>query len=173
MKSCDVRALKNVRVNMSVLDEIEAAKNVITGGSAEVSIDVNEVSLGEPVKVTVRAKVGDLPIDIDQVYVLIRGVEEVTVPNMNEEFEGGCDEVLKKYDDVSAAHQTFEIKTIVANAQKLAANQSYEWQAETMLPDDAQPSPPDQYRKHTYQAFAGLDCFGNDPDSGWVELEVR
>jgi len=157
---------------MSISDEIEAAKNVITGGSAEVSVDVNEVSFGEPVKVTVRAKVGDLPLEIDQVYVLIRGVEEVTVPHMNEEFEGGCDEVLKKYDDVSASHQTFEMKSIVANAQKLAANQSYEWQSEIILPDDAQPPATDQYRQHTYQAFAGLDCFGNDPDSGWVDLTI-
>ena len=30
-----------------------------------------------------------------------------------------------------------------------------------------------RYARHYYQVFAGMDCFGNDPDSGWIRLNVK
>ncbi|MBF0263916.1 MAG: hypothetical protein HQL46_01495 [Gammaproteobacteria bacterium] len=57
-----------------------------------------------------------------------------------------------------------------ADAQELEANQTYEWIVDVELPENAPTIFYGRFCQHSYQAFAGLDCFGNDPDSGWQEL---
>ena len=67
---------------------------------------------------------------------------------------------------------TLEMEVTVAKAGELEANQSVEWTAQIELPQTATPAYKGKFAEHYYQAFAGLDCFGNDPDSGWIRLNV-
>jgi hypothetical protein len=76
----------------------------------------------------------------------------------------------RRVETVRASYQTVNFEITIANAQELEANQSYEWEAEIELPSNAPAVYKGRYCLHTYRAFAGLDCFGNDPDSGWIDL---
>jgi len=86
------------------------------------------------------------------------------------EYDEDDDTVSRRVETVRASHETLDIEIRVAGRQELEPNQSYEWEVEVELPENAQPIFYGNYCTHTYMAFAGLDCFGNDPDSGWLEL---
>ena len=68
---------------------------------------------------------------------------------------------------------TTQLEVSVAEGQVLTANEGYEWTTTIELPSNAQPVYNGKYCKHSYIARTSLDCFGNDPDSGWVELNIE
>ncbi len=144
-------------------------KNAVTGGAAKVYLECEELSLTEPFKVTIKAQTDDAPVKISRVCLRIVGCEEVQVPDVDviydEEGNG-----QRRTETVRASHETVDFEITVAHQQELEANQFYEWETEVELPEDALAIYKGRFCQHTYRAFAGLDCFGNDPDTGWVEL---
>lgn len=154
---------------MGLLDKVKAIKNAVTGGAARVYLDAEELSFDSPFRITVRAQTDDAPVKISRVYVHVRGYEEVRVPDVDVIYEGDGD-AQRRVETVSASNTTIEIESTIAEAQELEANQLYEWEAMIELPSSAPSVFKGRYCQHTYKAFAGLDCFGNDPDSGWIEL---
>ena len=68
--------------------------------------------------------------------------------------------------------RTFYDKVPVAEAQALEAGGKYQWDVEIALPGDGTPSLENDEERHEWRMFAGLDRAGNDPDSGWVTVEV-
>lgn len=154
---------------MGLFDKMKAMKNAVTGGAAKVYLDCEALSFTEPFKVTVRAQTDDAPVKIDRVYLYIKGYEEVEIPDVDVIYEEDG-EANRRVEIVRASNQTIDLDITVADGQELDANESYEWEVEVELPEDAQPVYRGRYCQHTYRAFAGLDCFGNDPDSGWIDL---
>ncbi|AWB66655.1 hypothetical protein C2869_09515 [Saccharobesus litoralis] len=154
---------------MGFFSKLKAVKNVMTGGAAKVYFDSEPLRYNEPFTITVRAEIDDADIDCDRVYLKIKGAEEIEVQDVDVIYDRDGD-VDRRVETIHAQHKTVEMELTVASGQKLEANQSYEWQIQVELPSNA----PNIYRgrhcQHTYYAFAGLDCFGNDPDSGWLEL---
>lgn len=156
---------------MGFLDKLKSIKNVITGGAAEVYIDCEKMSFDEPFRVVIRATTDDAPVKISRVYLKVVGNEEVNVPDVDIEFENNG-EVHRKVENVQAEQQTVNLEITVAEEQELAANQTFEWEVEVELPSNAPQIYKGHFCQHIYVAQAGLDCFGNDPDSGWVELNA-
>lgn len=156
---------------MGFLDKIRTLKNAVTGGGAEVSLDVQPARPGESFEVIVRARIGEDDLDVDRVYVRIRGTETIEIPGIDVVYETGDDEE-RRPETVTAESDTLSHEVEVAGKQTLAANQEYEWKVEAELPADALPGYRGKHCNHGYRVIASLDCFGNDPDSGWVELEV-
>lgn len=154
---------------MGFLDKIKAMKNAVTGGSAKVFLDVDELSFDSPFKITVRAQTNDASVKVNRVYVKVQGLEEIQVPDIDVMYDGDGD-AQRRVETVRASYKTIDIEVTVAEGQELEANQSYEWETEIELPSSAQSVYKGKFCRHTYRAFAGLDCFGNDPDSGWIEL---
>lgn len=150
---------------MSFFDKVKSLKNAITGGAAEVELYCEQVLLGEPFTVHVRVTVGEASIQANKVYLKVHGQEFVRIDTVARDEDGH--EVSKPME--CTAH-TVRLELDVEPAQELEANQAYEWEVEVTLPEDAPPIYHGCHCKHVYRAMAGIDCFGNDPDSGWVEL---
>lgn len=156
---------------MGFFDRVKSLKNAITGGAAKVYVDTGPITFGESFDVVVRVQVDDADVDVSRVYLEIEGREEIEVPDTDVVYEHDGEE-QRRTEIVRAGNVTTEIEVTVAQGQKLEANQGYEWTVTVELPSNAQPPYRGRYCQHSYIARASLDCFGNDPDSGWVELNI-
>lgn len=156
---------------MGFFDKLKAVKNAITGGAAKVYVDCDNFSFDEPFTVTIRVQTDDAPVKMDRAYLYVRGEEQVEVPDTDVIFdeEGGSQ---RRVETVYASHETVKLDITAAEGQELEANQSYQWEVEVELPSNAPLIYRGRYCQHLYSIYAGLDCFGNDPDSGWIELNV-
>ncbi len=154
---------------MGFIDKIKSMKNAVTGGTAKVYLDCERISYTAPFQVIVRAQVGDAPLTINRVYLKIEGSEEIEVPDVDVIYNEEGDS-QRRVETVHALNETVNLETTIANSQELEANSSYEWIADVELPSNAPSIYKGKFCQHIYKAYAGLDTFGNDPDSGWIEL---
>ncbi|WP_087026196.1 hypothetical protein [Thaumasiovibrio subtropicus] len=154
---------------MGFFDSVKSLTNAITGGAATVTLQCDRISFNEPFKVVVTAVTESTSVKLDRVYLYLQGYEEVEVPDVDIEYEDDGD-VRRRTETVRASNETVDLDITVAEAQELEPHQTYEWEVEIELPSDAPKIYRGHYCQHTYRVLAGLDCFGNDPDSGWVEL---
>ncbi len=157
---------------MGFFDTIKSIKNVITGGAADVCIEITPVTFGEPFDVTIKAQLDSADLKIDRVYLEIEGREEIEVPDVDVIYYDN-NEQERRTEIVRAQCLTTSLEIIVDEAQTLNAEQGYEWNVRVELPEEALPLYAGEYCRHYYVARASLDCFGNDPDSGWIELEFN
>jgi len=154
---------------MGLFDKL---KNAVTGGAAKVYIDVGVVTRGEPFQLTVRAQAEDADVKYDRVYLKVEGVEEAEVPDSDIVRDSDGD-THRRREIARARCTTFELESNMAPGGELQANQTGEWTVQVEIPSTANPEFSGRYARHYYQVFAGMDCFGNDPDSGWVRLSVK
>ncbi len=156
---------------MGFFDKVKSIKNAITGGAAKVFVDAESPKMGEPFTVTVRAQSQGATVKYDRVYLYIRGWEEVAVPDIDIAYDEDG-EVRRKQETVRASDTTFNHEMTVSAAGEIAENGSEEWTVQVDIPTSAPPPYRGKYTTHYYEIYAGLDCFGNDPDSGWVKLNI-
>jgi hypothetical protein len=150
----------------------DKVKNAITGGGADVSLEAGPVTPGQPFEVRIRAVVSDSDLETEGVYLDIRGIEAIEVPDVDVVYGSGDNEE-RVTETVTAETRTFSARIDVTGGDTLAANQEFNWTARAELPADSLPKYAGTHCTHRYEARASLDCFGNDPDSGWVELDVQ
>ena len=141
-------------------------KNAVTGGAAEVNVEIGEAVAGEglPVKVVARAQ---STFKINRVYLLVRASEEAVVRDIDVHRDGGLIQ-----EDVHGEIETCNMEINIADAMTLEEGADYEWETTVELPEDVNPTFRGEIIRHTWQLQAGLDAFGNDPDSGWIEFDV-
>jgi hypothetical protein len=156
---------------MGLLDKVKSLKNAVTGGAAKVYVDVQNAKLSEPFEVTVRAQPQGCDVKFDRVYLDLEGIESVEVPDYDFEYEEGG-EKRKKREIVRKSAKTVDLKLTVADAGEIKDGETAEWKIEVNLPDGSIPDFRGRYARHSYRIRAGLDCFGNDPDSGWIDIRV-
>jgi hypothetical protein len=154
---------------MGFFDKVKSMKNALTGGAAKVYVDTETPVMGQPFKVTVRAQSQGAEVKFDRVYLNVRGQEEVSVPDVDVVYDEDGD-ANRKTETVHASCTTFEQEMTVTSGGSIDANGSEEWTIEVTIPENAQPQYQGRYTRHYYEVYAGLDCFGNDPDSGWVQI---
>ncbi len=155
---------------MGFFDKLKAVGNAITGGAANVSIVVDgEPVLGEPFNVIITADVKS-DVKVDKIYLLVKAWEEVKAEGVEIEYEDGEMEVEKEM--VHKVVDTFNAEIAVDGAQELSAGEKYEWVVEVNVPTEHNGTYRGVHARHEWQLFAGLDAFGNDPDSGWVGFEI-
>jgi hypothetical protein len=154
---------------MGFFDKIKSAVNVVTGGAAEVNLSFGEVKFGEPISIHVRA-LAKSDLKIEKVYLQLRGVEEINVDDVDYEDRDGDGDKERTHENVRKQHETYEMEQVISGAQELENGQEYEWTTEIQLPDHLQSPYRGRYCTHSYKIFVGLDAFGNDPDSGWVNI---
>ncbi|MEP3891313.1 MAG: hypothetical protein ABJN69_12710 [Hellea sp.] len=147
-------------------------KNFVTGGGAEVSLEViNQAKRGSPVTLRVTAIIGPADIEIEHVSVKIMGKESVKVPNVN--VAKTVNEIVQsEKKTVEHSENTFQMKDELASDMTLKASQTYTWEAKIDVPEDALPTFIGKNAKHKWQAMASLVMRGNDPDTGWLDFEV-
>ena len=146
-------------------------KNMITGGGAKVTLEVVDPALHQPFTVKINAVVGDADVKIKRVYLKVAGEESVVVKDVEVAVRSG-DEVEIAREDVEGSMLSHDEEIEVDGEQILEAKKEYNWETQVSLPDTALPTFKGLIASHEWRIFAGLDVTGNDPDSGWVELEL-
>ena len=156
---------------MGFFDKVKALKNSITGGAAKVDIESAELVFGQPFTLTVVAQIDDADLKVNNVILKIQAKEAISGLHHETHIRDGEGQSIIQESEVNNTESTLFIELEVADAQVLNANEEYRWEVEVMLPEDAKPVYTGVYCRHYYIAQASLDAFGNDPDSGWLELE--
>jgi len=154
---------------MGLFDKIKSLANQVAGTSAKVALLVEATSVKEPIKVKINAQVKDAPLPIEKVYLYVKSIERIHVPRQN--MPGGNDKNPHSLEMTTDVFQKMEFT--VSNAQTLEGGKSYDWAYEFTLPAGAHPSYNGKYSHHEWQVYAGLDAKGNDPDSGWITMNLR
>jgi hypothetical protein len=157
---------------MGLFDKIKSIANAVSGGAAKVYVEAREAKLRAPFEVTVRAQSQGSDVKYGRVYLKIQSIEKVEVPDIDVAYEEEGT-ILRKRETVGTSANLFAQELTVAGSGMIKANESAEWKATVALPDNAAAEFKGKYSEHYYQIFAGLDCVGNDPDSGWVRLNLR
>ncbi|PWJ42797.1 sporulation protein [Sediminitomix flava] len=157
---------------MGFWDKVKQVKNMVTGGAAEVVVlfHENELELGKPFNITIKAQVKDVDLAIDKVYLKLRAEERVEGEGVEIEYEEGETEIEREI--IHLRTTTYEDKLMVEGPMTLEAQQVYEWNVQLVIPEDLNGTYKGKFAWHEYALFAGLDAAGNDPDSGWVPFDI-
>jgi hypothetical protein len=75
-------------------------------------------------------------------------------------------------EDIEKTTTVHDQKIEVASPRTLKANDEYDWEISVNLPQSALPTYLGVTARHEWKLLAGLDVPGNDPDSGWVTIEL-
>lgn len=145
----------------------------ITGGGAKVSLSVGEPSLSQPFPVTVSVVVEDADIKIAKVYVRIVAEENVRIHNVEVPRKGPNDTIEVIRETITGSTTGCDMTFDIAPAQTLSAKSNHEFTGVLRLPPNSLPSFNGINAQYRWRAMAGLDVSGNDPDSGWQDLDVR
>lgn len=156
---------------MSFFDTIINIKNRVTGSSAKVQLEISSAKYKHPFDITMRVLVADEKIEIAGAFLIIQSIEDIKMPNKNAPklSENGS----RNKEMISAHSITSEQTLTISEKLKLEANEEYVWNAIAELASNNQPIYEGKYCTHYYQAKAYLDCYGNDPDSGWINLNIQ
>jgi len=144
-------------------------KNFITGGGAKVSVSVEQPRLSEPFGVEVQA-LAESQLDIRRVWVEVRSREFIDARVRVREHDaddGPSHDYQRVREEETLLEQTFDL----AGPQTLPEGETVSWSGQVTLPAGAQPNFRGHHAKHIWQIRAGLDVTGNDPDSGWIDLD--
>lgn len=154
---------------MGLFDKIKNISNLITGNGAEVSLQVSGGSVNEIIIVDVTAVIKENPIRIEKVYLYVKSVEQINIPDSMLPKQGD-----RRAEPVDIYHDVFDRQEyVLAPAQILEASKTYNWSYDLYLPGYAVPSYEGKYANHDWKFYAGLDAKGNDPDSGWINVTLR
>ncbi len=146
-------------------------KNFVTGGGAKVTVEAIEPVLGGPFQVRIHAAVEDAEVPIKQVYLKIASLETVVIKDV--EVARTIEETVEAVrEDIERTTTVHDQKIEVAGEQVLNANEEYDWETTITLPGNVLPSFVGMTAKHEWKILAGLDTSGNDPDSGWVVIDL-
>ena len=154
---------------MGLFDKIKSVVNQVAGTSAKVTLTAEASSIKGAIKVNITAVIKDKELPINKVYLYVRSVEKINIPKQN--LPGGSSQHQNSLILESDVFQKQEFT--ISAAETLEANKTYNWSYELTLPAHATPSFSGKYTKHIWQFYAGLDSKGNDPDSGWVDIELK
>jgi len=132
-------------------------KNSITGGAATVHVQVPNVRRGQavPAKITATAKADG---KVAAVYLLVRGLESAEWKESGER--------------VSNSRTSFETRIQISGPLDIKDGQTYNFDGQLELPVNSSPTFRGQLINHLWEVQAGLDMPGNDPDSGWQNIDV-
>ena len=154
---------------MGFLKKLKGAVSKLTGGGAKITVFVNGNDIKENLNITINAEVKDNPLEVKKVYLWLKSVEKIDIPknslpqNMRETANFG----------LTLSNDRFPKKEfIVTEVQKLEAKQTYTWNIDIKLDDEAIPSYKGHFANHEWLFYAGLDVKGNDPDSGWQKFDL-
>lgn len=155
---------------MGFWDKVKSAGSALTGGGAIVRVFVDgEPILGEPFHVIVSAEMKK-DMKVNKIYLYVRAYEEVRADGVEIEYENGRQEVEREM--MHKIVDTFNTEIVVDGSQELEGGETYEWTVEVNIPTDYNGTYRGVHAKHEWMVYAGLDAFGNDPDSGWVGFDI-
>ncbi|MFB9900958.1 hypothetical protein ACFFOV_11100 [Cerasicoccus arenae] len=145
-------------------------KDAVTGGAAKVYVQADAPSLSQPFTVTIRASSTGGDVKFSRVYLEVKGVELIDLRDSVSFHHNG--ERHNESVHIKKSSTTFSQEYNVAPEGVISGGESEGWTFDVTLPAGAMPTFRGKFSRHYYSVRAGLDCFGNDPDSGWIELHM-
>lgn len=146
-------------------------KNSITGGWADVQVTTTRAVRGAPMQVTVEVAVRSDDIKVKDVYVVLECHEIVEIDNYRSHDHDDAGDI--DYTDIHEDVELFEQRVSLAREVALTAGSKQVYEGRVDLPDHLPPSYRGRNAEIRWQVLAALDMKGNDPDSGWQQLDVR
>ena len=152
----------------------------LTGGAAAVTLTIAAPARGSKaaalVQVTARQAVKPR-----RIYLQLRCTEIVEIANYGvptETEQKEKDKEQKKAEkaktvNVKKEESCFYKEYTLAGAQDLQANASEKFAGDVDIPDRVPPTYKGKNARIKWEARAGVDLAGNDPDSGWQEIDVN
>ncbi len=146
----------------------------ITGGSAEVTVDMNNATISSSFNVQVHAIIGDSDLDCRNVYLKIRCIEETleSYGPKNTEKMTDNEKILSEMKDW-ISDTIYNKQFNITNSCILKKGKAYDWESEIDITDASKASASSKDHRVIWQVQAGIDVHGNDPDSGWVDFQVE
>ena len=147
---------------MGFMDSLKSMVNTVTGGSATVTIQLQQACVfpGEAVTFKITAKSNGAEVKSKGVYVDIFAEEKVSLR----------DEESKQ--EINRAKTTIQQTIQVAPAFTLAANEAKEFAGTFEFPSNALPTFAGAFTQHRCLLRGRIEAFGNDPDSGYQAINV-
>lgn len=145
-------------------------KNFLTGGAAELRLEPMEIKVGQTSAVRVKVLVKDSDVKSKELYLYLRS--EVTCNDYKVEWKDKNED--KKFDKIEITSQRI---TTTVKQEKFTLDQSplYRKGSDVLvekgiqIPNDMSPSISGMLQ---WKALAGIDASGNDPDSGWSDVNI-
>lgn len=155
---------------MGFFDKIKKAANFLTGGGADVKLAIEDGIIGNPLPATITLKIGDNDINAEKVYLIVRCTETTKTVA---EVEEGAEVDPEAEPEMEENQEYLHNETItVADGQVFEAGKEYTFTTEVKLPEDAQATLEEENREIYWSFQAGIDVRGNDPDSGWILVNI-
>ncbi len=154
---------------MGIFDKIKDAKNAVTGGAADVSMEVadSNLEIGKPTKVKVTVVSLDSEVKSEGIFVDILGREH---GDLRVKHQCRCGTRLDYTETIGK--NTYKNEIPMCGAFTLRNNQTKVVEGEISIPVGQQPTYIGTL-KHEWSVRGRLEAFGNDPDSGFQKIHVR
>ncbi|MCU0798198.1 MAG: hypothetical protein MUC62_00810 [Candidatus Thermoplasmatota archaeon] len=153
---------------MGLMDKLKGAANAITGGGADVSLEMpsGPFRTGEQVKVRVTVRSKGSEVRSGGVFIDIKAVEKGTVRST--QLCNSCNRSLPY--TVTVSRTTVEQSITVHPAFVLKKDETKVVDATISIP----PGQPTYHGTidHVWEVRGRLEAFGNDPDSGFRQITV-
>ncbi len=150
---------------MGIFDKLKDVTNLVTGGSARVTLEYEPrvAYPGEDIEVRVVVTSTGGQVKSKGIFVDIKSSERLEVPRHT---------VTGQEGPVNTTYTGFSQELQIAPAFVLEANETREFSGHVRLPTDAQPTFQGRYVRHQWSLRGRMEALGNDPDSGFLELRV-
>ncbi len=146
-------------------------KNFVTGNSAEVSIVTPTVYFGSSAIITVNVQVKDSAIKSKELYLNIECIYDSNNFNIERKDTNNDQKEDTIFVSNSKVNQKVHSKKYVLDTSSVyEKNQTYTFTQSISIETEALLS---NAKGIKWRCLAGIDTSGNDPDSGWVEFEVK
>ncbi len=147
---------------MGIFDKLKNAANFVTGGGASVELAIPDGNLGSPLIATVHIKTKKDNLEVKNVYLNIRCSETT-----KEEISTEDGPEIKENEEV-----LYDNKLIIAEGSTFEGGKEYSFSKEIVLPQDSKATMSENNVDIIWEFQAGLDVKGNDPDSGWIKVNL-
>jgi len=147
---------------MGIFNKLKKAANFLTGGGAEVELNIADGNITDPINAQINIKVGEGELNVQNIYMLLKCTEITKTVVESEDGEEIEENENFIYDE----------KIEIAGNQVLESEKEYLFTKEINLPEDAEGSLVEDNREVSWEFQAGIDIKGNDPDSGWIKVNL-
>ena len=150
---------------MGIFDKLKDVTNLVTGGSARVTLEYEpQVAYpGEDIEVRVVVTSTGGQVKSGGVFVDLQAVERVQMPRGT---------VTGQESAVQTSHTTFNQEFRIGPAFTLAPNETREFEGVVRLPSNVEPTFSGRYTQHTWSIRGRVEATGNDPDSGFQPFRM-
>jgi sporulation-control protein spo0M len=151
------------RLAMGFFDKIKGAVKAVTGGAAKVTIEYPQHAVfpGDSILVKITATSTGAELKSKGIFVDLRSTEEVRLRKGDSNID----------DEVTASKTIFNQEIQIAPAFVLPPNETKLFEGQVQIPN-GQPSYNGAFTTHEWSIRGRVEAFGNDPDSGYLQLRV-